>query len=933
MRQARNSIVSGKFCERVKMLQIPQEIQLSRSLYDIAPLLPVLEQGYTVLTPNHRLARRVKLEWDSYQSEAGARVWPTEPVFSVQSWLEQQCQLALSQGVLPPLHLLASEQETQLWRQTIESGAGADAEFTLLQPEAAADLAATARHTLLQWGIDTQRGAWRAACEHEPDCAAFLRWLDDFEQSLQARGQTTLLDCIAQLSAQPAHGASVRVALLECGEIPPLYASAIRRLCTEVVEVEPEAGAGDRRVYAFDSHAGQLQAVANWVAASHRQNPDVSIGVVLMDMRNDRQRFEYQLRRAFDCLGENYANLAVNFSTGMPLAATPVVRDGLLALEMGLNDTTVPAVVKVLGSRFLALDDALSPLAQRFINGLHAEGMEHLSVARLRVSAAQVKLGDEQGLALGDILMKMARLRHLGGRALPGEWAGYFLEILELWGWPGPDPLDSLEYQQVASWYELFEGLRAFDAVSAPLDYAAALSLLRETTRNRMSQPESADSNIQVLGPLEAVGLQFDHLWLVGVQASRWPEPPRPNPLLPGAMQAQLGMPRATAQREWEIAERRMAQYRRSVGVLHAGYTCQVDGISESPSALLADFVPGELPAPSLVPPQWVDAFASRRLETIDDDQGPPLASDATSGRSGGSGLLEDQSQCPFRAFARRRLKVEPLGEFTLALSPAERGSIVHHALDALWGRLVDHARLVAMDNSEIAQAVADAAQEGLARAHKRRHGVLATTYWDLERKRLEGLLMQWLELERSRTAFVVLAREKKVTLTLGQLALEMRIDRIDELPDGSQLILDYKSSASSIKEWMGERPAKPQLLLYGVASPDAASGLAFAQVRPQDCKFVGLGTDQFAPGIRDNIAKAVDKQMAAQTWDELNALWAEILKRLAQDFIDGRAQVDPLSAKSCTWCGLQPLCRIDASGNGGALSDSDDDSGESLWL
>ncbi|MDZ7781697.1 MAG: hypothetical protein U5K56_01670 [Halioglobus sp.] len=29
----------------------------------------------------------------------------------------------------------------------------------------------------------------------------------------------------------------------------------------------------------------------------------------------------------------------------------------------------------------------------------------------------------------------------------------------------------------------------------------------------------------------------------------------------------------------------------------------------------------------------------------------------------GGAALLEDQSQCPFRAFARRRLRAEPAGE------------------------------------------------------------------------------------------------------------------------------------------------------------------------------------------------------------------------------------------------------------------------------
>ena len=38
---------------------------------------------------------------------------------------------------------------------------------------------------------------------------------------------------------------------------------------------------------------------------------------------------------------------------------------------------------------------------------------------------------------------------------------------------------------------------------------------------------------------------------------------------------------------------------------------------------------------------------------------------------------------------------------------------------------------------------------------------------------------------------------------------------------------------------------------------------------------------------------------------------WQENLQRLASEFVEGAAQVDPLSPASCTWCGLQSLCRI----------------------
>ena len=50
---------------------------------------------------------------------------------------------------------------------------------------------------------------------------------------------------------------------------------------------------------------------------------------------------------------------------------------------------------------------------------------------------------------------------------------------------------------------------------------------------------------------------------------------------------------------------------------------------------------------------------------------------------------------------------------------------------------------------------------------------------------------------------------------------------------------------------------------------------------------------------------------MTAADWQELNAQWADHLQRLAQEFVQGHARVDPLSGNSCQWCGLQPLCRV----------------------
>jgi len=885
---------------------------LTRSLYDIGPLEPLIKGGFVLLTPNQRLARRIKSEWDARCVAAGARVWEPIPVLPLEIWLERQWQQAVSAGLLPALIQINEAQAMQLWQQVIAQDERESGQYHLLRPAAAAEVASDARNALLRWQVDTRAPAIRQQFSLEVDCGSFLRWLDLFERRLQLAGQATALDCIRQLARCAGQLAPSRVALLAFDDIAPLYRAAVDALAGELQEIAPGGAPARRRLYAFTDKRAELQAVARWAAATSRQEPAASIGIVLGDMAAERAALEFLLRREFDCLGGSYTSLPVNFSTGIALDRAPLVRDALAALALAAGPrTAIGDIEALLRSRFLHLPDAGTALANCFINRLYEAGREEVEVAELRRAASEVTLGQGRGLLLGKYLLALAGMRELRRPALPSRWAERFWQILSVWGWPGSGPLDSLEYQQLELWYRTLDEYRAYDAVCQPLDFGAALLLLRSSCRNKMSQPATADCNVQVLGPLEAAGLGFDQLWLCGMQADRWPAPARPNPFIPQLLQRRLNMPHASAQREWNFALALMDQFTRSTDVLHASYCRLLDDVPQLPSALLDGFAPAQAQAVAAIDPAWARQRAGRLLETLDDQLAPALDPAELSSISGGSALLEDQSQCPFRAFAKRRLGVEPLSAANLALSAADRGALLHEALNALWARLIDQRSLLALGNAEEAVVVEAAAQHAIAAFPTRRRRLLGPAYWRLEAQRMASLLREWLALERQRGEFLVLQREQDVFLDLGGLPLRLRVDRIDQLPDGSRVIIDYKSGVGKVQDWLGERPAKPQLLLYAIAAPGAAAALAFAQVRPRDARFIGLGRIAAAPGISAELGKAAREYIDDADWEALNDYWRSNLERLAAEFVAGQAGVDPLASSSCNWCGLQPLCRI----------------------
>lgn len=893
---------------------------MPHKLYDISPLEPLLERGFVVLTPNFRLARRIAAEWDSRCLASGLSVWESLPVQPLESWLMQQWEQAVSLGRAPAVAPLNGAQTLELWQQVIAEEERQSGDYHLLRPAAAAELASQARDSLLRWEVDVSAEPVRQAFNLDTDCATFLRWLALFEQRLAAAQQCTPADCIRHLCTTSIAEVPPRVVLVDFDDVAPLLRRALSHICEEVVEVQPEGRNGERLVHAFRNKREELQAVARWAAAIAREAPAATVGVVLSDMAGDRNTLEYLLRREFDCLGENYNSLPVNFSTGITLDRAPVVRDALAVLALVERQVSVPAVVAIMRSRFLHLPDADTALANRFVTRLYDDGREHIEIADLRYSANEVTLGDSKGLVLGQHLLAMSQLRELRQLAPASRWVELFCQVLTLWGWPGPGPLDSLEFQQVELWYQTLDEFRCYDAVCQPLACGDALQLLRNFCSRKMSQPKTADSATQVLGPLEAAGLAFDHLWVSSMQASRWPAPARPNPFLPLSLQRQRQMPHATAEREWTFADTLFQQYTRSAVVLHASYCQQVDGIPDLPSVLLQGFTAVEEAEQPPVYAEWITQWQQRSVEQLSDEQAPPLIAPELAEIGGGSALLEDQSQCPFRAFARRRLLVQPLADFSVALSPGERGSLLHDALFALWGEIQDHQSLLSLDDTATGAAVKRAVGAAVEAIPGHRRRWLADAYWRLESQRLTALLAEWLAIERERGAFTVAQREQEVALQLGRLEIRLRVDRIDRLPDGSQLIIDYKSGTGKVQDWLGERPAKPQLLLYSIAAPGAAAALAFAQLRPRDSGFVGLGEVPAAPGIVTDIPKAVKERMEATDWQSLNDCWRENLQRLAQEFVAGDARVDPLAPASCAWCGLQALCRVDIAADGSAL-------------
>jgi probable DNA repair protein len=655
------------------------------------------------------------------------------------------------------------------------------------------------------------------------------------------------------------------------------------------------------RVAALDVRDEMLRA-ARWARARLEANGGARIAIVVPDLAARKDALRRVLAQTMDP-GRTATVLPFNISLGDPLSGCPLVAHALAALALGGREIEFERASSLIRSPFIAGGESELQQRARLDAKLRRRAEPLIRLDRL------VEMADPTP-ALARTLATYAEFRkqQLFSPRAPGDWGRAFSAALSLLGFPGERVLDSAEYQALKKWHEVVARFAALDRVVAKLGFEEALARLGRMAAETLFQPETPEVPVQVLGLIEAAGMTFDHLWVMGLSDEAWPTPAHLNPFIPVHLQRVAGIPNASPAAALERARELTAEWLGCAGEVVLSYP-QRDGERDlAPSPLIAPVGEGDLKLPEY--PTWRDAIhRAATTERIDDRQAPPLL--PTAAAHGGAALIKDQAACAFRAFALHRLRAEGVGAPHTGLDAIERGTLVHRVLASAWARLERKDALDAIDAAGLDALLGAAADDAIGRKQRERPTTLSGRFAAIERDRLVRLARAWLDHERGRSGFTVLATEAQRAATLGTLKLSLRLDRVDQLASGERVVLDYKTGRAAVPSLLGERPDEPQLPLYlTVAEPDAAA-VAFAQVRAGDMKFVGLARAAgLLPGAKSPAAG----------WDEQRAAWHAELERLAGEFAAGNAAVDPKRpAHTCRLCDLQPLCRIHERAEGAA--------------
>ena len=878
-----------------------------------------------VLCATPRLARHLRQAHGRAQVARGLMRWQALDTATLTQWLDKLVGAAVLAGEIPlaaaPWIPLNAAQERLLWERAIEAAAAGAVEEALFDREGLAQAAADANELIEAWGIRPEADA------HGEETQAFLRWRDALRAECDAadwREPVRHLEWQIACIARGAGRLPARVAFAGFDRLSPRELRLARALeARGVVVVELQLGrdaAGDAATLALPDSLAECRAAAAWAAQELVQQPAARLGIVVPELAALRGTLAQALDEALHAAALNPEQAEMprryDFSLGTPLARQPLVETALALLAVAANPARIEQarLGELLRRPYWASADE-ADARDRLEAAMRENLTPQLTLERvLRFAQRQAA----KSIDLQRTLACLEALKERGtSRQLPSQWAVAFAALTKAAGWPGDRPLSSYEWQAQRAFAETLDSLGQFDALLGRVTVTEALRRLQQLARERIFQAEAVGAvNVLVMGLLEAAAEPLDGLWVMGMNDQHWPPAARPNPLLPAEMQRRARTPNASAEVQSEFALAVQRRLLHSAPQIVFSWAQSEGGRELRMSPLLADLPLAAAERLPLAAGIIERLTAGAGLECCADWQAPPVG--AGEKVRGGTGLLKAQAICPAWAFYRYRLGARALASPVAGLDAAARGTLLHGVLEHFWqGR--GSADLAALDNAARAAAIGAATDAALADFNRALDEPLTPRFQALEHERLTRLVDAWLAFEMQRPVpFRVVACELEADIEIEGIAVHLVVDRIDEIDEGEgayRVVIDYKTAAKvSAASWGRTRIVEPQLPVYAAyAAQGHVGALAFAWVRPGDCRFVGIAAENGmlpkVSGIAEDAARKLFPAVA--DWEDLFSHWRAGIAAIAREVRDGVAVVRVTSEDDLAYCEVKALLRL----------------------
>lgn len=860
-----------------------------------------------VICGSERLARDLRIRLLMARAAAGRVERFGLTVTTWQRWLSDSWALLFDHR-----QLLHPVQELALFKRAIDESPAAD---NMISTTSAARLARQAFRASRQHALPDDPSHYG----YSDDAAAFRQWVGAVQDAMAVDGWISDVDLVPVVAEALADGRLPRpsgfafVGFLELLPQQAAFVDGARALGISV-QVDP-LPASDRSVAPVVARSlrDECGLVADRVAEilgpfAGQGEGAPRIGILVPDFAGYRADLHQALVERVSPaealpVGVNSGTrggVPWDFSGGVALGDYDLIALALDVLRLGADGCDVPTVSRVLLSGRLA--ESLSDRAGRAAVDLavRRNGVSGRSLPELERTAAPYSPAFSQQVSRLSEARSLANVAE--GELRPSEWVSVFDAELRSVGWPTVGELTSVDFQVVDAWRGAMMTFASLDRLLGSMGRARAFMWLREIVATTQYQPRREWlTPVQVMTYRDALGIEFDYLFVLGLDASVMPAPAAANPFLPHHLVVASRIEGSNPDVSLEHARQMLGYFRGCARETTVSYPALgQDGLPRSPCALVPELgahEPVTVPASSFM--ETFEVGVPERHVLIPESGFPALAPAEVAAITGGVAIIAAAAQSPWLAQMRFRLGLKEFPKVLVGLDHRVQGNFLHAILQRFWEGTRTSTNLRAMSDEERSAALVSVATDVIGEGRiipVSRYGARLVA---MEKRRVASLLLSWLALEAKRTEpFEVIAAEMPAEAVLGGLPLKVVIDRIDRVDTEfgpRHLLVDYKSKTTvSPREWNTDRLTEPQLPIYSAVV--GANGLGISTVDGIGFGHVVTDPDfyvrtSWAMAVLDKPVRGSDWEANSVAWDSQQRAWRERLADLAESFVGGAGE------------------------------------------
>ncbi|MDI4654585.1 MULTISPECIES: PD-(D/E)XK nuclease family protein [Pseudoalteromonas] len=878
-------------------------------------LVKLASENSLTITPNNRIAANLTSYTVNFiLNETCKSACLTPTILPLKQWIADTFNTLRINNVAPfsKLALVTESALASYWVRAMYSQGQSD---NLINPSEWLREAMAADKIAARWKL----------VNYTPDSALsnhFKKWRKQVQKELLSNGYVTEAMAIELVISAIKNGElslPKNVYTFAFDEIPPLYQDLFDAITNHANLSELKPLRSKAKWYRVETLCSedQFKVAAKWASKVIENEKGKSIAIVSPDLKSQKKDIIKSLNDVFEpqwVLPESGSYTApYDVSLGEPLNQIPLFNRALYYLSLE-NVVMSEEVINIINDPFA------------FAN---KEKMERRRFAK--------KMRDNRGIktALKSLAMKSSCPPFLSkslndfanlsealntNSMVPSKWAMAFNDMLSVIGWAKNVELNELELLGAKKWVDALDMLAALDTHTGTITKELALRLINQYTANTLVTPQTKGSPINVLGALEAAGLDFDYVWVLDCNNNVFPAKAEPNACLPHALQIESKTPHSSGEREHEFTNQLFSRYSTSCDELYTSYITE-DQYGSKEAAFILTEATADIDADSIIDHDLIcykeASFQRFSTHTVNNEIGPLATNNNTI--PGGVAVLDLMNLCPMQAITNNRLKVgEHKPNFTMGLFGGERGEMMHNALEAMWGEIIELAKaqkspthsdqlhlMEPVDVQSMIERAVDSAFFWLDRDD------ISDELIEQERKQMSSTLTQWIEIEKARDKFNVIAMEKSDFVILGDFKIKIRKDRLDSVVNSANinktLALDYKSSEESCTSALSRKIDKSQLPLAALS--EGANGVGYLNVVPYSSNISGLADDESLEMFKP-IGK--HRAQAPKEWQELTGWWRDTLAERVKQYAQGFVSFTP-SAKACAYCVKRSLCEHSA--------------------